>query len=110
LRSSSSCHDSGPPPSYSFFPYTTLVRSPAPPVGQEVDLVHHHVGEAGQPVRVRVDHVAQDLGGHDDDRRIRIEGDVAGEQPDVRSEEHTSELQSRFDIVCRLLLEKTKKN
>ena len=48
-----------------------------------MDLVHHHVGEAGQPVRVRVNHVAQDLGGHDDDRRIRIEGDVAGEQPDV---------------------------
>src|SRR5699024_12408720 len=28
----------------------------------------------------------------------------------VRSEEHTSELQSRFDLVCRLLLEKKKKN
>src|SRR5699024_11330379 len=29
---------------------------------------------------------------------------------DTRSEEHTSELQSRFDLVCRLLLEKKKKN
>src|SRR5699024_12579389 len=29
---------------------------------------------------------------------------------DSRSEEHTSELQSRFDLVCRLLLEKKKKN
>src|SRR5699024_11980456 len=29
---------------------------------------------------------------------------------DERSEEHTSELQSRFDLVCRLLLEKKKKN
>src|SRR5438067_4661538 len=29
---------------------------------------------------------------------------------DVRSEEHTSELQSRFDLVCRLLLEKKKEN
>src|SRR5699024_11490409 len=28
----------------------------------------------------------------------------------IRSEEHTSELQSRFDLVCRLLLEKKKKN
>src|SRR6266513_3632739 len=28
----------------------------------------------------------------------------------LRSEEHTSELQSRFDLVCRLLLEKKKKN
>src|SRR5699024_11916626 len=30
-------------------------------------------------------------------------------QQDIRSEEHTSELQSRFDLVCRLLLEKKKK-
>src|SRR5699024_11965041 len=30
--------------------------------------------------------------------------------PIIRSEEHTSELQSRFDLVCRLLLEKKKKN
>src|SRR5207249_11837809 len=33
---------------------------------------------------------------------------VAMPSPDVRSEEHTSELQSRFDLVCRLLLEKKK--
>src|SRR5438067_13079849 len=32
-----------------------------------------------------------------------------GRQPPPRSEEHTSELQSRFDLVCRLLLEKKKK-
>src|SRR5438067_10264365 len=31
-----------------------------------------------------------------------------GATPGVRSEEHTSELQSRFDLVCRLLLEKKK--
>src|SRR5438067_4976988 len=31
-------------------------------------------------------------------------------QPPVRSEEHTSELQSRFDLVCRLLLEKKNSN
>src|SRR5438105_13708763 len=37
--------------------------------------------------------------------------DLARERtPDVRSEEHTSELQSRVDLVCRLLLEKKKKN
>src|SRR5699024_8944589 len=34
-------------------------------------------------------------------------GDETG-QSDTRSEEHTSELQSRFDLVCRLLLEKKK--
>src|SRR5699024_11657755 len=31
---------------------------------------------------------------------------ASSQQPSVRSEEHTSELQSRFDLVCRLLLEK----
>src|SRR6266496_5422419 len=35
---------------------------------------------------------------------------VLGANPAVRSEEHTSELQSRRDLVCRLLLEKKKKN
>src|SRR6266496_5455813 len=34
----------------------------------------------------------------------------AGSRPRPRSEEHTSELQSRRDLVCRLLLEKKKKN
>src|SRR5207249_9578517 len=34
---------------------------------------------------------------------------VAGQKDERRSEEHTSELQSRFDLVCRLLLEKKKK-
>src|SRR5438067_6708283 len=33
-----------------------------------------------------------------------------GDGSPTRSEEHTSELQSRFDLVCRLLLEKKKKN
>src|SRR5699024_11201974 len=34
--------------------------------------------------------------------------DKEGEDIEIRSEEHTSELQSRFDLVCRLLLEKKK--
>src|SRR5207249_10482104 len=47
---------------------------------------------------------------------IEVHNDVAPPDTDlarlrryVRSEEHTSELQSRFDLVCRLLLEKKKK-
>src|SRR5207249_6294253 len=36
-------------------------------------------------------------------------GAIVGSRPSCRSEEHTSELQSRFDLVCRLLLEKKKK-
>src|SRR5207249_11673045 len=48
-----------------------------------------------------------------EDRRViraaaRVGGEAAHFGP--RSEEHTSELQSRFDLVCRLLLEKKKKN
>src|SRR2546421_9380595 len=40
-----------------------------------------------------------------------LSNNAAGErQPHYRSEEHTSELQSRSDLVCRLLLEKKKKN
>src|SRR5207249_5608124 len=41
----------------------------------------------------------------DDSPLMRSAGDV-GHVPGLRSEEHTSELQSRFDLVCRLLLEK----
>src|SRR5437868_13003148 len=44
------------------------------------------------------------------DQRLREkEGKPAETPADKRSEEHTSELQSRFDLVCRLLLEKKKK-
>src|SRR5437868_15472004 len=44
---------------------------------------------------------------HDQHRRcdVRLNASL---QADIRSEEHTSELQSRFDLVCRLLLEKKK--
>src|SRR5437868_14719434 len=43
-------------------------------------------------------------------RRLASERDRLIESLAERSEEHTSELQSRFDLVCRLLLEKKKKN
>src|SRR5438067_5142839 len=41
-------------------------------------------------------------------RRGAQEGEGVTHLPELRSEEHTSELQSRFDLVCRLLLEKKK--
>src|SRR2546422_8541585 len=41
-------------------------------------------------------------------RRSRCRGSVAVASSDARSEEHTSELQSRLHLVCRLLLEKKK--
>src|SRR5699024_4455398 len=45
-----------------------------------------------------------------DAARKGANGDLTGLKVGVRSEEHTSELQSRFDLVCRLLLEKKQKS
>src|SRR3712207_7473538 len=72
------------PPRSTLFPYTTLFRSPEP--GARDDVVLHEVVGADPP--------------HGGER-----GSAPG--PD-RSEEHTSELQSRQYLVCRLLLEKKK--
>src|SRR5688572_31822579 len=55
-----------------------------------------------RPQRPRVEDPGLTLGrGH--------HGGDAGDPPDLRSEEHTSELQSQSNLVCRLLLEKTKR-
>src|SRR2546426_6200657 len=72
------------PPRSTLFPYTTLFRS-------------RHVATLGHDHRDRLAHVA---GLVFDERHLG-----AG----VRSEEHTSELQSPCNLVCRLLLEKKKK-
>src|SRR3712207_8270243 len=91
------------PPRSTLFPYTTLFRSPRLAVAS----INPHGGEGG-------------LFGQEDDlmvrpavERARQDGiDVVGPVPadTVRSEEHTSELQSRQYLVCRLLLEKKNKN
>src|SRR5256885_3638266 len=82
------------PPRSTLFPYTTLFRS--------------HVFEQPPQVRaVGVERREHDLLGM---RRGRVEDvvvPVAGEHR-PRSEEHTSELQSPCNLVCRLLLEKKK--
>ena len=55
------------------------------PVGvlQVVDFVEDHIAKVAQRVGARVDHVAQDLGRHHDDRRVAVDRVVAGEQADV---------------------------
>src|SRR2546429_6219032 len=68
------------PPRSTLFPYTTLFRSPSRP---------------------RVSHRRQAPLPAPPPHRVRFNS---------RSEEHTSELQSRLHLVCRLLLEKKKKN
>src|SRR5438067_6609930 len=69
------------PPRSTLFPYTTLFRSP----------------EDARQARRRSAQL-----------RALVRSQQEAERT-VRSEEHTSELQSRFDLVCRLLLEKKKK-
>src|SRR5688572_32184856 len=90
------------PPRSTLFPYTTLFRSHLhahPFIAQGVGgaLAAHH------PAAPRD---GGDVGSFARDARL-----AEGEQPvGVRSEEHTSELQSQSNLVCRLLLEKKKKN
>src|SRR3712207_7388995 len=96
------------PPRSTLFPYTTLFRSAAGPdelAGVDVDdghrlgAVDHQRAARGQP------HLAvQRLGQLLVDPLVVEDVALAG-----RSEEHTSELQSRQYLVCRLLLEKKKK-
>src|SRR5438034_11050416 len=75
------------PPTSTLFPYTTLFRSPIrkPP---DQSLV------ADSPRHIAGSHVLHRL--------------LMPRHPPCRSEEHTSELQSHSDLVCRLLLEKKK--
>ena len=59
-----------------------LPHRAAHPVGQEVHLVHHHVGQSPQGLRARVEHVAQHLGGHHHHRGVAVDRLVAGQQAD----------------------------
>src|SRR3712207_8410342 len=82
------------PPRSTLFPYTTLFRSPHDPRRTPV------------PRRPRSVPVARGA----DRRAAQPGGDpAAARRPLLRSEEHTSELQSRQYLVCRLLLEKKNK-
>src|SRR5947207_7666433 len=87
------------PPISTLFPYTTLFRS-----GHRLRSPSSLHGGAGR----RVSRLGLCQGRHG--RRQR--GDCVGRaqlwRGDPRSEEHTSELQSHSDLVCRLLLEKKK--
>src|SRR3712207_8552271 len=87
------------PPRSTLFPYTTLFRSRR---GLERS---PHAGESAHP-GARDRHRAHYRGGVLGPHRRR--DSLGGGQRRPRSEEHTSELQSRQYLVCRLLLEKKK--
>src|SRR3712207_8228433 len=89
------------PPRSTLFPYTTLFRSDQVHRGVELLLRRlRRLAVGARHVLGRADLVVE---AHRGER----EGAVAGAD-DRRSEEHTSELQSRQYLVCRLLLEKKK--
>src|SRR3712207_7410789 len=91
------------PPRSTLFPYTTLFRSKVA-VGQATDQPAHRLLGIGHDVaHIGVDRLAAVFAG--DPAQL---GGPAGAGRDLRSEEHTSELQSRQYLVCRLLLEKKK--
>src|SRR5438093_9533932 len=93
------------PPRSTLFPYTTLFRSLHALVEGGVEDRHlRHVAQqvAHRPVALHVGWVVQ---------RGEVEAVLDAAQDlvvDERSEEHTSELQSLTNLVCRLLLEKKK--
>src|SRR5688572_31523497 len=88
-----------PPPRSTLFPYTTLFRSVVT-VDGEIEVA------VGGAAGVDAEDGVIGASGRAANRREQRERDVAGECG--RSEEHTSELQSQSNIVCRLLLEKKK--
>src|SRR3712207_7747055 len=90
------------PPRSTLFPYTTLFQSvegrQTGDCQQLADLLGHHFAA----VHPAIDKVGEEL-------LILGIGTIGRRRPAPRSEEHTSELQSRQYLVCRLLLEKKKK-
>src|SRR5689334_24489222 len=85
------------PPRSTLFPYTTLFRSQG---GNE--LRRAHPPAFGKPQAAGPGRAASEAS--------RFPARHIGRVTRRRSEEHTSELQSQFHLVCRLLLEKKKKN
>src|SRR5256885_4808689 len=89
-----------PPPRSTLFPYTTLFRSGEPELFSFEPQPHWELGEK--------------LGVIDFERGVKLSGPrfyhLRGPLARLRSEEHTSELQSPCNLVCRLLLEKKKQS
>src|SRR5687768_18139124 len=98
-----------PPPASTLFPYTTLFRSGPEMIQPVADRLGHDRRYA-----VDASKLERELGWRPTrsawpealERTVR----KPSSRSSLRSEEHTSELQSRLHLVCRLLLEKTKNN
>src|SRR5207302_11499737 len=98
------------PPTSTLFPYTTLFRSRLRPQPAAGEAGGHRSADARGPEPGRV---LREPGPVRHGARRRAQSGTQGagrgrREADSRSEEHTSELQSRENLVCRLLLEKKK--
>src|SRR3712207_7705568 len=97
------------PPRSTLFPYTTLFRSSRPVLGPVLSDVRGHSFRG--LLQVAAGREVRDQTGLRSDSEVRSVSRLGAGADDVlellrRSEEHTSELQSRQYLVCRLLLEK----
>src|SRR3712207_7652363 len=94
------------PPRSTLFPYTTLFRSIPGALTEGKDVARITIAPLGEPV-AQGDAVTANYAGLLPDGRL-FDTSMEAVGTDPRSEEHTSELQSRQYLVCRLLLEKKK--
>src|SRR5207249_7674331 len=92
------------PPTSTLFPYTTLFRSAVDPYQSlsRLDVAWYSSGPTEIPAMAPGSRMPNPDLHWEEQTQFNAGLDAA------RSEEHTSELQSRFDLVCRLLLEKKK--
>src|SRR2546422_3895349 len=99
------------PPRSTLFPYTTLFRS-RDHRNLDVRGAVHSGGRVVEAAGVeRIEHELQEVVGYARRQLLErlVRRAVQRQLLEARSEEHTSELQSRLHLVCRLLLEKKKK-
>src|SRR5438270_8802210 len=89
-----------PPPRSTLFPYTTLFRSSFGKASSRGMSLERRASFAGAWVRLLANSSGNSRGQQSSPRPVAMSR--------ARSEEHTSELQSQSNLVCRLLLEKKK--
>src|SRR5690606_39695132 len=95
-----------PHPTSILFPYTTLFRS-----GPEGNILDNYVLYHDEPILLIgiPEQKLHDFAGKYQGIHVNQRVVIGRTKDESRSEEHTSELQSRENLVCRLLLEKKKK-
>src|SRR5690606_41277676 len=91
------------------FPYTTLFRSLPEDVRERLGQAFSQAVKDPETSKKLIDGGAFPVGNTPAEFSAQIKNEIARWKEVVRSEEHTSELQSRENLVCRLLLEKKKK-